>query len=45
MVAVRPRSIAVCELENSFVVEFLEVPKEELHSLMESWAKGLRVNS
>jgi len=43
ILAVRPRSIGVIELENSFVVEFLEAPKEELSSLMEDWAKSLVV--
>jgi len=41
IVAVRPRSIAICELEASFIIEFLEAPKEEMHALMESWAKAL----
>ncbi|NPA50835.1 MAG: hypothetical protein GXO02_04320 [Epsilonproteobacteria bacterium] len=40
--AVRPRSIAVCELEDKFVIEFLEAPNEKLHSVMEDWAKSLR---
>ena len=42
IIAVRPRSIAVCELEDKFVIEFIEAPKEELHDLMESWAKSLK---
>lgn len=41
ILAVRPRSIGVCELEDSFIIEFIEAPKEELHALMETWAKGL----
>jgi hypothetical protein len=41
ILAARPRSIGVCELEETFIVELLEAPKEELHTLMESWAKGL----
>lgn len=41
ILAVRPRSIAVCELEDSFVIEFMEAPKEEMHALMETWAKAL----
>lgn len=41
ILAVRPRSIGVCELDDKFVIEFLEAPKEQLHDLMESWAKGL----
>jgi hypothetical protein len=43
ILAARPRSIGVCELEDKFVVEFLEAPKEQLHELMESWAKALKV--
>lgn len=43
LLAARPRSIGICEFENYFVIEFLEAPKEELHALMESWAKGLVV--
>lgn len=41
MVAVRPRSIGICELENSFVIEFMEVPKEELNVVLENWSKEL----
>ena len=41
ILAVRPRSITVCELEDSFVIEFMEAPKEEMHALMETWAKAL----
>lgn len=39
--AVRPRSIGVSELKDSFMIEFLEVPKEELNIVLESWSKGL----
>ena len=41
ILAARPRSIGVCELENSFIVEFLEAPREELNDVMENWAKSL----
>jgi len=41
MLAARPRSIGICEFDDYFVVEFIEAPKEELHALMETWAKGL----
>lgn len=44
ILAARPRSIGVCELEDKFVIEFLEAPKEQLHDLMENWAKSLKVN-
>ena len=39
--AIRPRSISVCELKDKFVIEFMEVPKEELNTLIESWINGL----
>jgi len=42
ILAVRPRSIAVAELENSFVIEFMEAPIEQLHNVMEAWAQGLK---
>lgn len=42
ILAARPRSIGVAELKDKFVIEFLEAPKEQLHDLMESWAKSLK---
>lgn len=41
--AVRPRSIGVCELENRFIIEFMEAPSEGGHKMMEDWAKRLRI--
>ena len=41
ILAARPRSIGVAELENSFVVEFIEAPKEQLHDVMEAWTKAI----
>jgi hypothetical protein len=41
ILAVRPRSIGVSELENSFVIDFLEVPNEQLHIVTEDWAKSI----
>jgi hypothetical protein len=41
ILAVRPRSIGICELEDVFIIEFTEAPKEEMHALMETWAKDL----
>jgi hypothetical protein len=40
--AVRPRSIAICELEDKWVIEFLEAPNETLHNVMEQWSKDLK---
>ena len=42
ILAARPRSIGICELEDAFVVEFIEAPKEELNDLMETWAKDIK---
>ena len=41
ILAVRPRSIGIAELEDKFVIEFIEAPKEQIHQIMEEWAKGL----
>jgi len=42
MLAVRPRSIGVCEFENHFEISFLEVPNEKLHEVTEGWAKSIK---
>ena len=41
ILAARPRSIGVAELEKSFVVEFIEAPNEKLHDVMEMWSKEI----
>ena len=41
MLAVRPRSIGVAEKENSFVVEFMEAPKEKINNAMISWSQDI----
>lgn len=41
ILAVRPRSIGVCEFENHFELSLLEVPNENLHTLTESWIKEI----
>jgi hypothetical protein len=41
MMAVRPRSIGVSELEDSFSIDILQVPNDELHALTESWIKSI----
>jgi len=45
MLAVRPRSIGVCELEDSFAIDFLEVPNEQLHNLLTQWVLELSNNT
>ena len=41
ILAARPRSIGIAQLEDSFIIEFLEAPKEQLNDLMETWAKSI----
>lgn len=41
VLAVRPRSIGVAEMENSFVVSFLEAPNPEANTAMENWVKAI----
>jgi len=41
ILAVRPRSIGIAEMENSFMIEFMDAPKENLNEVMQSWSKEL----
>jgi len=41
VLAVRPRSIGVAEMEESFVISFLEAPNPDANAAMESWVKGI----
>ena len=41
MLAIRPRSIGVAEMADSFVVSFLEAPNPAANAAMESWVKGI----
>ena len=42
VLAVRPRSIGVCELEDSFIVNFLEAPNDAANKTMEEFVKSLK---
>jgi len=42
MLAVRPRSLAVAELEESFMIDFLEVPNEQLLILVQKWVNSVQ---
>lgn len=44
ILAARPRSIAIAELENSFIIEFMQAPIDPLQITMESWVKELVKN-
>jgi hypothetical protein len=41
VMAVRPRSIGVTELEGKFMINFMEAPMPIANTTMEAWVKGL----
>ena len=41
ILAARPRSFGVSEVNDSYVIDFLEAPNEQLHKVMEDWAKSV----
>ena len=42
MLAVRPRSLGVCEFEDRFEIVFLEVPNEQLQVVVTKWVESLK---
>ncbi|ABI55588.1 DUF6858 family protein [Alkalilimnicola ehrlichii MLHE-1] len=42
VMAVRPRSMGVTELDDRFVIAFMEAPMPVANDAMERWAKGVR---
>ena len=42
VLAVRPRSIGICEMEDSFVINFLEAPNDSANETMETFIKSLK---
>jgi uncharacterized protein YifN (PemK superfamily) len=42
IMATKPKTIGICELEDKFVIDFIEAPRCELNETMESWAKGIK---
>jgi hypothetical protein len=45
ILGLRPRSIGVAELDDQFVISFMETPMPVANSAMEDWALGLRQNA
>jgi len=41
ILAVRPRTIGVCELKDSFMIDFMEAPNEQLQKTLEKWVGSL----
>ena len=42
MAAVRPRSIAVVEESDKFVISFMDAPNPVAHEAMSEWVKGIK---
>lgn len=42
ILAVRPRSLGVCEFEDRFEISFLEVPNEQLQAVVTQWVEALK---
>lgn len=42
VMAVRPRSIGVTELEDKFIINFMEAPMPIANTTMEQWAKSIK---
>lgn len=42
VLAVRPRSIGVCELEDKFILNFLEAPNDTANKTMEEFVKSIK---
>ena len=42
ILAFRPKSIAMCETKESFILEFLETPRPEVNAWMQSWIEELK---
>lgn len=42
--AVRPRSIGVCEMDDCFAVSFLEAPNPVMHQVMLGWVAELQAS-
>jgi hypothetical protein len=40
--ALRPRSFGICELEESFAIEFLQAPNPNVQEILESWIEELK---
>lgn len=42
VLAIRPKSIGVAELANSFIISFLEAPNPAANEAMETWTLALK---
>jgi len=42
LLSIKPRSIGVAELENKFVISFMDAPNPEAHQTMLSWVESIK---
>jgi len=42
VLAVRPRNIAVCDMGDRYIINFLEAPAEDMNNILKKWVEGLR---
>jgi hypothetical protein len=42
ILAFRPKSIAICETKDHFILEFLETPRPEVNQWIQDWIKALK---
>ena len=42
ILAIRPRSIGIAEMENKFMIEFMDAPKEPLTEVMQKWSEEIK---
>jgi hypothetical protein len=41
MLGVRPRAFGIAEMEDMFVISFLEAPNPDANNAMETWVKAI----
>lgn len=42
VLAIRPKSIGICELKDKFVIDFIEAPNPASQEVLENWVKELK---
>ncbi len=42
--AIRPRSIGICQLSDSYIIEFMQAPSDKANNTMIEWVKQLKIS-
>ena len=45
VLSVRPRSIGIAEMEDKYIISFLEAPVPQANKIMEEWVKSIKNSS